>query len=51
MSPSRLGVLVIHGMGSQAPNFADGFAGEVSARLGESAGRVVWQPVYWADAL
>jgi hypothetical protein len=48
---SRLGVLVIHGMGSQARDFADGFVADVSRRLGTGAHRVAWQPIFWADAL
>jgi hypothetical protein len=48
---SRLGFLVIHGMGSQVSGFADGFIAEVAMRLGASAARVVWQPIFWADAL
>jgi alpha-beta hydrolase superfamily lysophospholipase len=47
-----LGVLVIHGMGSQESYFADPLIEEVSERLGKSAAaRVAWAPVYWQDIL
>ena len=46
-----LGALVVHGMGRQQPGFADGLRAAVSARMGESAGLVVWQEVHWAPIL
>lgn len=49
--PMQLGVLVIHGMGSQEPGFSGGLRAAVSRRLGARAERITWQEVYWADAL
>jgi len=46
---TRLGILVIHGIGDQQPDFAADFIGAVERRLGERADRVRWQPLYWAD--
>ncbi len=47
-----LGVLVIHGMGSQHNGFANPLIDEVTELLGSSAGaRVAWAPVYWQDIL
>ncbi|MHC5115073.1 MAG: hypothetical protein ACYTGP_11680 [Planctomycetota bacterium] len=48
---TRLGVLVIHGMGSQEEDFAQPLVDEVSDRLGAIRDRVVWQDVWWAPAL
>lgn len=51
---SEIGILVVHGMGVQAPDFADGFIAEVDERLdglGITSGTVAWQPAYWADLL
>lgn len=47
----QIGVLVLHGIGSQVPDFADGLVEAVNRRLADRADRVVWQPVYWADVL
>jgi hypothetical protein len=46
-----LGALVVHGMGRQQPGFAEGLRAAVSARLGESAGLIVWQEALWAPIL
>jgi len=48
---AKLGILVIHGMGSQRPGYSTPFTDEVSARLGASAADVVWQEIYWADVI
>jgi hypothetical protein len=48
---TRLGALVIHGMGSQEPDFADGLRYEISNRLDADAARVEWQPIHWAGFL
>jgi hypothetical protein len=48
----ELVVLVIHGMGSQGPDFADEMIEEVNNRvekLGKDFTQIVWQPIYWAD--
>lgn len=51
----RLGVIVIHGMGSQKPDFAEEMIDEVNGRLArkhrKDVSRIAWQPVYWADVL
>lgn len=53
---AKLGILVVHGMGSQKdPHFADEMTKEVNDRvkkLGFAPGAdLAWQPVYWADIL
>jgi hypothetical protein len=50
-SSDKLGVLVVHGMGAQTSGFADEMMREVNDRLGSTAGRIEWEPVYWATAL
>lgn len=45
---SQLGVAVVHGIGRQKEDFADGLIREVSRRLGDGAERVRWMPVWWA---
>ncbi len=54
MKEKDLAVLVIHGMGTQQPDFAAGMIAEVNRRIdaaGKDPGRVAWQPVFWADIL
>ena len=46
-----IGALVVHGMGRQKENFADGLRAAVTAKLGQTAGRVLWEPVHWAPIL
>jgi hypothetical protein len=48
---SRLGALVVHGMGRQAPGFSAGLQAGVSTELGPLASRVEWQEVEWASIL
>jgi len=50
MAP-EVGVLIIHGMGSQQPDFADGLIAELMEKLGVKAGDVCFEPVYWAPLL
>lgn len=38
-----VGVLVVHGIGSQGPDFADPFIARVSKRLGPASDAVLWQ--------
>ncbi len=45
-----VGVLIVHGMGTQQPNFADEMIGELSDLIDDPQ-RVAWQPVFWADVL
>ncbi|WGF89304.1 hypothetical protein [Marinivivus vitaminiproducens] len=47
-------VLIIHGIGSQPPDFADPAIARINERLGRMGlypGRVGWAPVHWADVL
>lgn len=44
----KLGVLVIHGIGDQKEDFADGLIREVASRLDARADQVFWKPVWWA---
>lgn len=48
---ARVGVLTIHGMGSQQPGFSTDMVDELRSRLGNDASEFDWQEVYWADAL
>lgn len=51
---AQIGVFVVHGMGVQAPNFADDFVAEVNDRLDNldvEPSLIAWQPAYWADLL
>lgn len=45
-----LGVLLLHGMGSQQENFAEKFIAELKQRI-PGPERIAWQTVYWAKAL
>ena len=50
----RLAILVIHGIGSQGPNFAEDMIEEISDRisdLGFNNSEVEWKSIYWADIL
>ena len=50
----RLAILVIHGMGSQQPDFADPMVREIDRRvedLGKNPDAIAWEPVYWQDIL
>lgn len=46
-----IGVIVIHGMGSQRPGFSAGLIEAVSKRLGDKETRLQWQEVHWANTL
>ena len=50
-----VGVLVIHGIGSQGSDFADPLMDELFERLdkdhGKDSDKVRWEPVFWADVL
>lgn len=46
-----LGVLVLHGMGSQEPGYSAGLSAALRAALGAAATRIELQEVYWARAL
>jgi hypothetical protein len=45
-----LGVLIIHGIGSQDPHFSDEMILELQDRV-DGSDRIAWQPVFWADVL
>jgi len=51
---TKLGVLVIHGMGSQDPDFAEEMIEELNDRvkdLGKDPESIAWKPIYWANIL
>ena len=51
---SEIGVLIVHGMGAQQPDFADGFIAEMQGRLlrlGVDAKTVAWRAGWWADTV
>lgn len=53
MSPD-IGVLVVHGMGVQEADFADGFIAEMKGRLlrlGVAEPRIAWRAGWWADVV
>lgn len=52
--PTPIGILVVHGIGVQRPDFADDFIAEMTDRLqglGIMPGTVRWEAAYWADLL
>jgi pimeloyl-ACP methyl ester carboxylesterase len=57
--PNRLAVAIVHGIGSQAPNFSDALQAKIVTRFAERAKvsrtvaeeALVFQPVYWAPVL
>lgn len=49
--PKRIGVLIVHGIGSQEADFADEFIDEVGSLLGQRRGEIAWKPVWWAPIL
>ena len=51
---TKLGVLVIHGMGSQDPDFAEEMIEELNDRvkdLGKDPETIAWKPIYQANIL
>ncbi len=51
---SELGVLIVHGMGAQPADFADGFIAEMQGRLlrsGIEPEAISWRPGWWADVV
>lgn len=51
---SEIGVLVVHGMGSQPPDFADGFIAGMQGRLlrlGVAPEAVAWRAGWWAGVV
>jgi hypothetical protein len=50
----ELAVVVIHGMGSQSPDYADDMIDELNQRVsdsGKDAEAIAWQTIYWDDIL
>ena len=50
----KLGVLIIHGIGTQKSDFADGMINNLVEQLGElgfDRSDVAWQPVHWTPVL
>ena len=48
---AEVGVLIVHGMGSQQSDFANTMIEELKDRLGARAASVRWEPVYWAPVI
>jgi len=51
---AKLGVLIVHGMGSQPENFADGIIEKLEDKIsdyGLNDNDICWEPVYWAPIL
>lgn len=46
-----LGALVIHGIGTPTPDFAEGLKQKIGDRLGTRRGRIVWESIFWSEAL
>ena len=46
-----IGVLVIHGMGTQNDTYAEKMTDELKDRLGNSNNHVAWHAVFWANIL
>ncbi len=46
----KMGVLVVHGMGSQGPDFANPMIEELNDRIQDSSS-ICWQSAHWADVL
>ena len=50
----RLAIAVIHGMGSQQPEFAEEMIDELNGRVGDlnkDPEEIAWRSIYWADIL
>lgn len=51
---AEVGVVIIHGMGMQSPEFADKTIRELARRIekkGKDSSKVAWQRIFWADIL
>ena len=46
-----VGVLVVHGMGTQDCTYARQMVEELAERLGQDSDKVAWKAVFWADVL
>lgn len=47
----KIGLLVLHGMGSQRPGYSKGLEASLRAALGRHGGRIEMREVWWAEAL
>ena len=47
----KIGVLIIHGMGSQREGFSTGLKEELQDRLGPLESRFEWEEIFWAKEL
>jgi hypothetical protein len=47
---AKLGVLIIHGVGSHKPDFAEPMKDKLKRRISNHDG-ICWEPVHWADLL
>ena len=48
----EISILVIHGMGSQKPNFAEKMIYEINQKVDKRGGNpstIAWEPIYWAN--
>ena len=48
---TRIGALVVHGMGRQKAHYSDGLKAAVNQRLGADTARVEWKEILWAEVL
>lgn len=51
---NKMGVLIVHGIGSQEADFANEMIEELQERIsasGNAITEIAWQPVFWADIL
>lgn len=51
---AELAVVVIHGMGSQSPGFAEDMVTELNDRVSDlkkDPGAIAWRPIFWAHSL
>ena len=51
MAKHKLGVLVIHGMGSQKTGYSKDMRDKVARRMQADAKAVAWKELFWANAL
>ena len=47
----NIGILTIHGVGSQNIEFATPFQNLVNSKLGKDADQFIWQEIFWANLL
>ena len=48
---NEIGILTIHGVGSQERGFSEEFQGKVTEKLQQKSAKFIWQEIYWADKL